>query len=47
MATEKSSATIDDYVRNVFSDKGVCAELSLDEWLGGWASIVGGVNVCH
>lgn len=44
MATEKSSATIDDYVRNVFSDKGVCAELSLDEWLGGWASIVGGVN---
>lgn len=44
MATEKNTEALNDFVRNIFASNGVRASLSIEEWLGGWASIVGGVN---
>ena len=43
MENQKSNA-LNDYSRNIFSDNGVRANISIEEWLGGWASIVGGIN---
>lgn len=39
-----ASNIMDEYVKNVFSDKGANAPISIDEWVKGWVSIVGGVN---
>ena len=35
---------IDDYSTAAFSSNGVKQDISLDDWKGGWASIVGGLN---
>lgn len=41
---ESRSTPISDYTSVPFSSGGVRVDISLDEWKGGWASIVGGLN---
>ena len=36
--------TPNDYLAKEFSKNGVCADITIEEWLGGWLSIVGGAN---
>lgn len=35
---------MEEYLNNLFSAKGVMVPLTLEEWTGGWVTIVGGIN---
>ena len=43
MADQKAT-DLNEYIQNLFSANGVQAPLAVEEWTGGWASIVGGVD---
>ena len=43
MADQKAT-DLNEYIQNLFSSNGVQAPIAIEEWTGGWASIVGGVN---
>ena len=43
MADQKAT-DLNEYIQNLFSANGVQAPLTVEEWTGGWAYIVGGVN---
>ena len=44
MAESKIDSFVDDCSKAAFSVGGIKQELSIDEWKGGWATIVGGIN---
>ena len=43
MADQKAT-DLNEYIQNLFSANGVQAPIAVEEWTGGWAAIVGGVN---
>ena len=44
MAETKAEVSLEEYLNNLFSAKGVMVPLTLEEWTGGWVTIVGGIN---
>ena len=41
---DRKETDLNEYIQNIFSANGVQAPISIEEWTGGWAVIVGGVN---
>ena len=41
---EGRAGALEDYATAAFSVSGVKQDISLEDWKGGWASIVGGLN---
>ncbi len=41
---DRKETDLNEYIQNIFSANGVQAPISIEEWAGGWAVIVGGVN---
>ena len=41
---EGRAGALEDYATVAFSMSGVKQDISLEDWKGGWASIVGGLN---
>ncbi len=41
---EGRAGALEDYATAAFSMSGVKQDISLEDWKGGWASIVGGLN---